>query len=58
MTKDIFDLSKRKTSPKDVEKAVSMIFQKLKDGKKKKPKMEKYFIICLFAGHGLLKEGM
>ena len=52
----IDDLSEDPTS-REVDKVFNRISKKLKDGKKKQP-MEKYLILFLFAGHGLLKQGM
>ena len=53
--RNVFDLSEN-PSRKDVEYNLIVITKMLRQGKKKKP-LEKYLVIFLFAGHGLMVEG-
>ena len=52
---DIIDHSNNPTS-KDVEKSMNELTTRIKGGKKKMPH-ERYFVLFLFAGHGILKDG-
>ena len=56
MPEDIYDFSNDPTD-KDIDKCLSKISVRIRDGKKKQP-VENFLVICLFAGHGVLKEGM
>ena len=53
---DIVDLSDNPSS-KEVSEKIAALYTKLKVGKKKDP-FKRYFIMFLFAGHGVLIDGM
>ena len=53
--RNVFNLSKNPTR-RDVEYSLIAISTMLRAGKKKKP-LDKYLVIFLFAGHGLMVEG-
>ena len=53
--RNVFNLSDNPTR-RDVEYALNTITKMLRTGKKKKP-LDKYLVIFLFAGHGLMVEG-
>ena len=57
MYEDIYDLS-NDPSPDECDKVLNMISKKIREGKNKSVPVENYLIICLFAGHGVLKDGM
>ena len=47
----------RDPSSKEVSDAFASISKQLREGKKKMP-TENYLLVFLFAGHGILKDGM
>ena len=51
---DVIDL--RNPSSKKVEEVMKQLSKRMREGKNKTP-TERYFIIFLFAGHGILEEG-
>ena len=57
MFEDIYDLSDDPT-PEETETVLATISKKVREGKNKCIPIENYLIICLFAGHGVLKDGM
>ena len=53
--RDVIDL--RDVHSKTVGNKLAELTKKLREGKKKTP-IENYLIVFLFAGHGILKDGM
>ena len=54
--RDVINLGHNPTGA-DVTDALAKISKRLREGKKKRP-VEKFLLVCLFAGHGILKDGM
>ena len=56
MPEDIYEFDNDPTFV-EVNNCIDKISRKIREGKKSQP-VETFLVICLFAGHGILKDGM